>query len=105
MISVVIPVKDGGGDLVRCLDGIAGQELDEYKSLLKEGLWRPTSLELFVMNRDGSNQRQVTKLGGANFAPSWHPDGKRLIPFDTYNLFYRDDLERTVLGPLREAHV
>jgi uncharacterized radical SAM superfamily Fe-S cluster-containing enzyme len=33
-----------------------------------------------------------------------HPDGKRLIPFDTYNLFYRDDLERTVLGPLREAH-
>ena len=30
-----------------------------------------------------------------------HPDGKRLIPFDTYNLFYRDDLERTVLDPLR----
>jgi 7,8-dihydro-6-hydroxymethylpterin dimethyltransferase len=29
-----------------------------------------------------------------------HPDG-RLIPFDTYNLFYRDDLERTRLGPLR----
>ena len=30
-----------------------------------------------------------------------HPDG-RLIPFDTYNLFYRDDLEVTRLGPLRE---
>jgi uncharacterized radical SAM superfamily Fe-S cluster-containing enzyme len=29
-----------------------------------------------------------------------HPDG-RLIPFDTYNLFYRDDLEETRLGPLR----
>ena len=29
-----------------------------------------------------------------------HPDG-RLIPFDTYNLFYRDDLERTRLVPLR----
>jgi hypothetical protein len=29
-----------------------------------------------------------------------HPDG-RIIPFDTYNLFYRDGLERTVLGPLR----
>jgi Tol biopolymer transport system component len=57
----------------------AGSELDEYKSLLKEGLWRPTSLELFVMDRDGKNLRQVTKLGGANFAPSWHPDGKRLI--------------------------
>ena len=57
----------------------AGKELDDYRALLKEGLWRPTSLELFVMNRDGSNLRQVTKLGGANFAPSWHPDGKRMI--------------------------
>jgi len=32
-----------------------------------------------------------------------HPDG-RLIPFDTYNLFYRDDLETTRLAPLRAAH-
>ena len=29
-----------------------------------------------------------------------HPDG-RLIPFDTYNLFYRDQLEQTRLAPLR----
>ncbi len=57
----------------------AGAEFDEYRALLKEGLWRPTALELFVMGRDGGNQRQLTKLGGANFAPSWHPDGKRLV--------------------------
>ena len=31
-----------------------------------------------------------------------HPDGHRLIPFDTYNLFYRDELEHTLLAPLRE---
>jgi uncharacterized radical SAM superfamily Fe-S cluster-containing enzyme len=30
-----------------------------------------------------------------------HPDGKRVIPFDTYNLFYRDQLEEQILGPLR----
>jgi uncharacterized radical SAM superfamily Fe-S cluster-containing enzyme len=30
-----------------------------------------------------------------------HPDGKRLIPFDTYNLFYRDGLETTRLAELR----
>jgi len=29
-----------------------------------------------------------------------HPDG-RLIPFDTYNLFYRDGLEESRLAPLR----
>ena len=57
----------------------AGSELDDYRSLLKQALWRPTQLELFVMDRDGRNQTQVTRLGGANFAPSWHPDGKRLI--------------------------
>jgi TolB protein len=56
-----------------------GPELDNYRALLKEGLWRPTELELFLMNRDGSNLRQITTLGGANFAPSWHPDGKRLV--------------------------
>ncbi len=56
-----------------------GAELDDYRSLLKQGLWRPTRLELFVMDRDGRNLSQVTALGGANFAPSWHPDGKRLI--------------------------
>jgi TolB protein len=55
------------------------KELADYQSLLKDELWRPTTLEIFVMNRDGSNLRQVTRLGGANFAPAWHPDGKRLI--------------------------
>ena len=53
----------------------AGADMDDYRALLKDGLWRPTELELFVMDRDGRNLRQVTKLGGANFAPSWHPDG------------------------------
>jgi TolB protein len=45
-----------------------GAELDDYPVLLKEALWRPTPLELFVMNRDGSNLRQVTQVGKANFA-------------------------------------
>jgi hypothetical protein len=31
-----------------------------------------------------------------------HPDGKRVIPFDTYNLLYRDGLEAQVLEPLRK---
>jgi hypothetical protein len=30
-----------------------------------------------------------------------HPDAQRVIPFDTYNMFYRDGLEQTVLNPLR----
>ncbi len=70
---------DGSKIVFRGRSLSAGQELDDYRALLKEGLWRPTELELFVMNRDGSELRQLTTLGGANFAPSWHPDGKRII--------------------------
>ena len=58
---------------------LQGPELSEYQALLKEHIWRPTKLELYVMDRDGSNARQVTHLGAASFAPSWHPDGNRLI--------------------------
>ena len=30
-----------------------------------------------------------------------HPKDGRMIPFDTYNLFYRDGLEQDVLEPIR----
>ena len=56
-----------------------GPELDDYRTLLRGGLWRPTSLEIFVMNADGSGLRQVTSLGGASFAPFFSPDGKKII--------------------------
>jgi hypothetical protein len=34
-----------------------------------------------------------------------HPDGKRLIPFDTFNMFYRGDLETTRLAELRRMEI
>lgn len=54
-------------------------EIRDYKELLEENMIRPTSLELFVMNVDGSGRTQVTNNGAANFAPYFHPDGKRII--------------------------
>ena len=51
----------------------------DYLALLKENLIRPSTLELWVMNADGSNKRQVTRNGKANFAPYFFPDGKRII--------------------------
>jgi Tol biopolymer transport system component len=55
------------------------KELQEYRSLLREELWRPTDLEIFVMRSDGSDVRQVTNLGGSSFAPYIHPDNRRII--------------------------
>ena len=56
-----------------------GKELDDYRALLAKGLVRPTKMELFVMKADGSDVRQVTHNGAANFCPYFHPDGKRII--------------------------
>ncbi|HSB60795.1 MAG TPA: hypothetical protein VLI67_03695 [Vicinamibacteria bacterium] len=53
--------------------------LGRYRQLLRQGLYSPGTLEIWVMDRDGSNKRQVTRLGAASFAPSFHPDGKRIV--------------------------
>jgi TolB protein len=50
-----------------------------YRELLANGMVRPNRMEIFVMNADGSDQRQITNLGGANFAPFFTPDGTRVI--------------------------
>jgi TolB protein len=55
------------------------QEIKEYKELLAEGLVKPTSLDIYVMNTDGSDMRQITNNGKANFCPYFFPDGKRVI--------------------------
>jgi Tol biopolymer transport system component len=54
-------------------------ELDAYRALLAQHLVEPGQLEIFVMNADGSGKRQVTSNGASNFAPFFHPDGKRII--------------------------
>ena len=58
--------------------------LVSYRELLGQRLVRPNRMELWVMNADGSGQRQITQLGGANFGPSWTPDGRRLIFSSNY---------------------
>jgi Tol biopolymer transport system component len=54
-------------------------EVADYRDLLRQRMIRPSKMELFVMNPDGSDQRQITRLGGANFGPSWTSDGQRII--------------------------
>lgn len=51
----------------------------EYKELLAKGLVKPTNMELFVCNVDGSELRQITDLGNANWAPFFHPSGEKII--------------------------
>jgi Tol biopolymer transport system component len=55
-----------------------------YEQLLATRLVRPFALELWIANADGSNPHQVTHLGGANWAPYFFPDGKRIIFASNY---------------------
>ena len=56
-----------------------GPELDEYRALLARHLVRPRTLEIYLMRADGTGLTQVTKAGGASFAPFLHPDNRRII--------------------------
>jgi TolB protein len=55
------------------------KDKSDYTRLLKQNLVRPTTLEIWIMNADGSNKREVTHNGKANFAPYFFPDGKRIL--------------------------
>lgn len=73
------------------------EAIREYKALLADNLVAPTQMEVFVADPDGSNVKQVTNLGQANWAPAFMPDSKRIIfasnheykrgfPFNLYSI-------------------
>ena len=45
---------------------------------------RPSKLELYVANADGSDAQQITYLDAASFAPFWHPSQKRILFSSNY---------------------
>jgi TolB protein len=55
------------------------EEKKEYETYLAQGLVAPTEMEIFVCNADGSDLKQVTNLGKANWAPFYHPSGKKIL--------------------------
>jgi len=52
-----------------------GKEVDDYKRLLGQHLVRPSKLEIYVADADGTNARQVTYLDAASFGPAFMPAG------------------------------
>jgi Tol biopolymer transport system component len=70
---------DGSRIVYRASHPKKGDELVEYRRLLAQGLIRPTQLDLWIMDADGSNKRRLTDNGAANFGPYFFPDGRRVI--------------------------
>lgn len=55
------------------------EALQEYKALLAQGLVQPTEMEIFVYDIESGQTQQITQLGKANWAPFFHPSGKKIL--------------------------
>ncbi|MFO7524344.1 MAG: hypothetical protein R6W68_02730 [Ignavibacteriaceae bacterium] len=76
--------SDGNKIVFRASRPETESELKDYDDLVKENLLRPTKFEIFIMDADGKNMKQVTNLGKASFAPFFHPDGEKIIFSSNY---------------------
>ena len=71
--------QDGEKIVFRASRPKTEEELADYEDLAKNGLFRPTTLEIYTMNADGSDIKQITNFGKASFAPFFFPNGEKII--------------------------
>ena len=57
----------------------SAKEIADYKGLIAQSMIRPMNLQIRIMNFDGSDKKQITFNDGANFAPYFYPNDKRII--------------------------
>jgi TolB protein len=80
---------DGTQIVYRAYHPTDSAELAAYRDLLAQRLVRPNKMDIWLMNADGSGQRQVTHLGQASFGPSWTPDGRRIVFSSNHHTYPR----------------
>ncbi len=69
------------------------EEKDKWRGCMEGNYIVPFPLDIWVMNADGSNKVRLTDNGATNWAPSWHPDGRRLV-FSSNMDDWREDIQR-----------
>jgi Tol biopolymer transport system component len=60
------------------------EDVKKYRDLLAQDLVEPSNLEIFVAKSDGSEVKQITQLGNANWSPTFSPDGKHVVFCSNY---------------------
>jgi Tol biopolymer transport system component len=71
--------RDGGKLVWRANYPKTAEAMARYKSLLADNLTAPMKMEIVVSDADGSNARTITDFGCASFAPTFTPDGKKIL--------------------------
>lgn len=69
------------------------EEKAQWRECMKNNYIVPVPLDLWVMDSDGSGKKMILNNGATNFAPSWHPDGRRII-FSSNMDDWREDVKR-----------
>ena len=70
---------DGSKIVFRSSRPTTDEEIKDYKDLLAQGLVEPTEMELYICDADGSNLKQLTDLGNANWSPFFTPSGDKIL--------------------------
>jgi TolB protein len=75
------PVMDREGKHIvwRAYHPVAPAEVKRYRELLAEDLTTPMKMELFLSDSKGGNVKQLSNYGCAAFAPTFTPDGKKIL--------------------------
>lgn len=71
--------RDAGRLVWRATDRNNHEAMARYRELIKHHLTAPMKMEIIIANGDGSHPRQITNFGCASFAPTFTPDGRRII--------------------------
>jgi Tol biopolymer transport system component len=71
--------QDGQWIVWRASRPKTAEEISRYKQLLAKDLVMPVKMEIMIMRADGTNKKQLTSNGAANFAPYFHPNGRQII--------------------------
>jgi Tol biopolymer transport system component len=71
--------SDGSKIVWRAYYPESKKEISDYETLLAANTIRPMALQIWTMNSDGTNKKQITDNGAANFGPFFHPNGKKII--------------------------
>lgn len=75
---------DGKKLIFRSSRPTSEEDVKIYKDLLAEGLVMPTEMELYMCDVDGSNMKQLTSFGKANWCPFFLPGGDKVIFASNY---------------------
>lgn len=92
VVDIYTMPADGSGEEVRLTDGVGYNDGPEY-SPDGEEIWfnstRTGLMQVFKMNRDGSNLQQITDTDSNCWFPHISPDGKQVV----YLVFHKGDLQ------------